>query len=767
VSEGLIIVESPAKARTLKRFLGDRFDVRASMGHVRDLPEKEMGVDVEAGFKPRYEVAESRKKTIGELRSAAKGDIEVILASDPDREGEAIAWHLSEVLKLRNPKRIEFHEITADAVRHALEAPRQIDMRLVNAQQARRVVDRLVGFRLSPFLWSKVQKGIGAGRVSSVALRLVVDREEEIRKFVPVESWTIDAELSKQRSAQHFLARLNRLAGAPEAPAGRAHGAESEDDIKLQVRTEAEAQEILRKLEGASYRVLGVEKKRRTKSSYMPYITSTLQQDASSRLRFRPFNTMRIAQQLYEGIELGAEGPTGLITYMRTDSVRISDEADRKVKAWIGAKHGEKYLGGPRTAKSSPGAQDAHEAIRPTEVSRTPESVRQHLSPDQYKLYDLIWRRFVTSRMAPAVYDQTQVEIEGGEYIFRATGSILAFDGFYAVWPRDEDKDTPDLPELASGEPLDYHGIKPEQHFSQPPPRYSEATLIKELEQRGIGRPSTYAPIVATITKEHGYVELKERRLHPTQIGEAVNAIMVDHFKVISDDDYTSTLEKRLDAVEQGTQEWVPVVSDFYGPLQKMLVAAEKAMPADTDEECPECHEGHLVLKASRYGPFMGCSRYPKCRYRRALTPNGEAPQPKLLEEPCPVCGRPLQLRTGRYGEFVGCSGYPECKYIKKDASQSAAKPTGEKCPSCGEGDLVERTGRYGPFVACSRYPDCKYRANMGKDGKAKDGPKLLDEPCPVCGKPLVERRGRYGLFKSCSDYPACPGPKGVKKVEV
>jgi DNA topoisomerase-1 len=764
LSEGLIIVESPAKARTLKRFLGDRFDVRASMGHVRDLPEKEIAVDVEAGFKPRYEVVESRKKTIGELRTAARGDGVVILASDPDREGEAIAWHLAEVLKLRSPQRIEFHEITADAVRHALETPRQIDMRLVNAQQARRVVDRLVGYRLSPFLWSKVQKGIGAGRVSSVALRLVCDREEEIRKFVAVESWTIDADLSKQGDAQHFLARLNRAAGTPAA-AGRAQGADSSDDVKLEVRTEAEAKELLRKLEGASYRVLGVEKKRRTKSSYLPYITSTLQQDASSRLRFRPRNTMRIAQQLYEGIELGDEGSTGLITYMRTDSTRISEEAERRVKAWVADKHGSKYVGAPRAAKASPGAQDAHEAIRPTDVSRTPDSIRTHLSPDQFKLYDLIWRRFVASRMAPAVYDQTQVEIEGGEYIFRTTGSVLAFDGFYAVWPRDEDKDTPDLPELTANEPLDYHGIKPEQHFSQPPPRYTEATLIKELEQRGIGRPSTYAPIVETI-KDHGYVEVKERRLHPTPIGEAVNAIMVDHFKVISDDDYTATLEKRLDAVEQGTQEWVPVVSDFYGPLQKMLTAAEKAMPADTDEECPECHEGHLVLKASRYGPFMGCSRYPKCRYRRAMTPNGETPQPKLLEEPCPVCGRPLQQRTGRYGDFVGCSGYPECKYIKKDAG-SAAKPTGEKCPQCGEGELVERTGRYGPFVACSRYPECKYRANMGKDGKAKEGPKLLDEPCPICGKPLVERRGRYGPFKSCSDYPACPGPKGAKKAEV
>ncbi len=754
MSEGLIIVESPAKAKTLKRFLGDRFDVLASMGHVRDLPGKELAVDVDAGFKPHYEVVESRRKTINELRSAVKKDGGgVILASDPDREGEAIAWHLAEVLNLRSPKRIEFHEITADAVRRALESPREIDMRLVNAQQARRVVDRLVGYRLSPFLWAKVQKGIGAGRVSSVAVRLVVDREEEIRKFVPVESWTIDAELSKQASAAHFLARLNRRRGEPGS---------SDADVKLEVKTEAEAQEILRKIEGASYRVIGVEKKRRTKSSNAPYITSTLQQDASSRLRFAPRRTMRIAQNLYEGIELGAEGSTGLITYMRTDSARISAEAETRVHAWIKEKQGDKYVGTAKAVKASPGAQDAHEAIRPTDVNRTPESIKQYLSADEFKLYDLIWRRFVASRMAPAVYDQTQVEIEGGEFVFRANGSVLAFDGFYKIWPREEDG-VADLPELAQDENLDYHGIKPEQHFSQPPPRYSEATLIRELEQRGIGRPSTYAPIVETI-KDHGYVELKERRLHPTRVGEAVNTLMVEHFKVISDDDYTATLEKRLDEVENGSQEWVPVVSDFYGPLQQMLTAAEEATPADTDEVCPLCHEGHLVRKASRYGPFMGCSRYPKCKFRRALTPDGELPEPKLLEEKCPDCGRPLQQRTGRYGEFVGCSGYPECKYIKRDAAQSEAKPTGEKCPQCGEGQLVERTGRYGPFVACSRYPECKYRANIGKDGKPGQGPKLLDEPCPICGKPLVERRGRYGMFKSCSDYPACPGPKGVKK---
>src|SRR6202011_201489 len=384
----------------------------------------------------------------------------------------------AEVLKLTSPKRIEFHEITSEAVRKALESPRDIDMRLVNAQQARRVIDRLVGYRLSPFLWSKVQKGIGAGRVSSVALRLVVDREEEIRKFVPVESWTVDVELSKLREERLFLARLNRLKSASGA---------TEAEAKLEVKTQEEADAIVKALEGAAYRVLGVEKKRRTKTSYLPYITSTLQQDASSRLRIRPRNTMRIAQQLYEGVELGDEGSTGLITYMRTDSTRISAEAESKVKGFVNDQFGEKYVGGPRAAKSSPGAQDAHEAIRPTDISRTPDSIRRYLSADQFKLYDLIWRRFVASRMAPAVYDQTQVEIEGGEYIFRANGSVLTFDGFYKVWERDENGET-ELPELATDETLEYHGLKSEQHFTQPPPRYTEATLIKELEQRGIGR---------------------------------------------------------------------------------------------------------------------------------------------------------------------------------------------------------------------------------------------------------------------------------------
>jgi DNA topoisomerase-1 len=754
VAEGLIIVESPAKARTLKRFLGERFDVRASMGHVRDLPERELAVDVEQDFQPRYEVVEGRKQTITDLRKAVKGQREVILASDPDREGEAIAWHLSEVLRLRTPKRIEFHEITSEAVRRALEAPREIDMRLVDAYQARRVVDRLVGYRLSPFLWSKVQKGIGAGRVQSVALRLVVDREDEIRRFMPEESWTVDALLSQQEKEQRFKARLARRLAQPEA--------------KLELKTGAEAQAAIRELEGAAYRVVSIERKQRSKNAPPPYITSTLQQDASSRLRFSPRKTMRLAQDLYEGIELGPEGSTGLITYMRTDSTRISAEAETRVQEWIKGTLGDRYLGKPRKEKARPGAQEAHEAIRPTDPTRRPEDIKRYLTPDQHRVYELIWKRFVASRMAAAQYAGTTVDIEAGPFGLRASGSVLVFDGFYRVWERDDEREE-QLPELTEGELLDFHGLEAEQHFTQPPPRYTEATLINELEKRGIGRPSTYATIVATI-QDHTYVEQKERRLHPTPLGEAVNTIMVGHFNDIVDDHYTAAMEQRLDRVENGEVQWVPVVGDLYVPLERMLSAAREAMPAETGEECPECHQGQLILKASRFGPFKGCSRYPDCRYRQAVLPSGQPDEPRLLEEACPECGRPLQQRRGRYGEFVGCSGYPECKYVRRE-QQKEAVPTGQQCPECGQGELVERTGRYGPFLSCSRYPECKYRANKQREGgRPKQEAKQLDEPCPVCGKPMVERQGRYGPFKSCSDYPRCKGPQrtgGRVKAEV
>jgi DNA topoisomerase-1 len=751
MAASLIIVESPAKARTLKRFLGESYDVKASMGHVRDLPKKTLSVDVEAGFKPTYEVVESRRKTLGELKSAIGRGREVILASDPDREGEAIAWHLSEALHLRNPKRIEFHEITAEAVRRALESPRDIDMNLVNAQQARRIVDRLVGYRLSPFLWDKVQKGTSAGRVQSVALRLVCDREAEIKAFVAVESWTLDALLGKVGDEQRFKARLVRRASEGEKS-------------RLEIADAAGKDAILAELgERAAFRVLGIEEKRRTKASPPPYITSTLQQDASSRLRFGPKRTMNVAQHLYEGIELGEQGSTGLITYMRTDSTNIAAEAEGRVRGWIRSELGDRYLGRPRSDKARARAQEAHEAIRPTDPTRRPESVRQYLKDEEYRLYEMIWRRFVASRMADAVYTGNQAEIQAGDLVFRASGVRLTFDGFYKVWERDERDDEAQLPELAAGEALTLHGLEPEQHFTQPPARYSEATLIKELEERGIGRPSTYAAIV-TVIQDRGYVESRERRLHPTDLGQMVNGVMVAHFGSIVDDKYTAAMEEKLDDIEKGGLEWTTIVGGFYGPLERMLSQAEEAMPAETGQECPLCHEGQLVMKTSRFGPFKGCSRYPACKYREDSQPSGEAAPPKLLDEACPVCGRPLQQRKGRYGEFVGCSGYPECKYIRKE-EKDQPRPTGQTCPQCGKHELVERKGRYGTFLACSGYPDCDYRANPPrKDGKPRAEPKLLDEPCPICGKPLVERRGRFGTFKSCSDYPKCKGPQGAKK---
>ncbi|GAC1657702.1 MAG: type I DNA topoisomerase [Candidatus Dormibacteraceae bacterium] len=748
MATSLIIVESPAKARTLKRFLGDRYDVMASMGHVRDLPGKELAVDVEHNFKPTYEVVESRRKTIGELKAASGKGREVILASDPDREGEAIAWHLMEALKLKSPKRIEFHEITADAVRKALEHPREIDMDRVNAQQARRIVDRLVGYKLSPFLWSKVQKGIGAGRVQSVALRLVCDREEEIRNFKAVESWTLDATFSRAGEEQRFKGRLARRASEGEKS-------------KLEVPDATAKDGLLAELTGADYRVIDIQEKRRTKSSPPPYITSTLQQDASSRLRYGPQRTMRLAQSLYEGVDLGPQGSTGLITYMRTDSTNIAVEADARVRGWIKSELGENYLGRPRADKARAGAQEAHEAIRPTDPTRRPESVRQYLKDDEYRVYELIWRRFVASRMADAVYAGNQAEIQAGDLVFRASGVRLTFDGFYKVWEREEADDEAQLPELRVGEALQLHELTPEQHFTQAPPRYSEASLIKELEERGIGRPSTYASIVEVVQK-HGYVEQQQRRLHPTSLGENVNNLMTGHFRAIVDDKYTADMEERLDAIEKGGLQWEAIVGGFYGPLEKMLDAAEAAMPADTGEECPECHEGTLILKASRFGPFKGCSRYPKCKYRIAVTPNGEAAKPALLEDLCPQCGRPLQVRKGRYGEFVGCSGYPECKFIRREEKEQP-KPTGETCPQCGKHPLVERKGRYGTFISCSGYPECTYRANPGKEGKAGPAPQLLDEACPVCGKPMVMRKGRFGSFKSCSDYPRCKGPVSAR----
>ena len=786
----LIIVESPSKARTLSRFLGNDYTVLASMGHVRDLPKSKIGVDVDAGFTPQYEVIKGKEKQIRDLRAAARKAQATLLAADPDREGEAIAWHLAQSLGLKDPDRIVFHEITRPAVEAALSHPRKIDRSLVAAQEARRVIDRLVGYRLSPLLWRKVRAGLSAGRVQSVAVRLVVDREADIEAFVPVESWTVEAVLVKDGS-NTFRARLvgkhGDVAGGDGAP----------DREKLELGSEQEAQEVLQALglderarvtdRTPAFVVRGVEARETSRNAPLPYTTSAMQQDASTRLRMSPKRTMSVAQELYEGVELGDAGPTGLVTYMRTDSTRISDLARDDAQQYITEQFGKEYVRtGAVRQRAGQNTQDAHEAVRPTDVTRTPDSIKRHLSPAQHRLYDLIWRRFVASQMSAARFLNTRATIDAAAYEFRATGSVVVFDGFQRVWKRDDDKEKEEtLPELAADDRLTCNEIVAEQHFTQPPPRYTEASLIKELEERGIGRPSTYAPILETI-QERNYVRQEERRLHPTELGKTVDGVLRANFPDIVDVDFTAELEKKLDYVEEGRRQYEPTVRAWYEPFAATVTKAETSMqrvkvPApETGEDCPECEIGKLVVREGRFGRFVGCSRYPECTYikdRRGASaePTGEA---------CPQCGRPLVTRQSRRGPFVGCSGYPECTYTKDSgAKESTAKGSAAAsgadadgaapeelgaCPECGK-PLARKRGRRGAFVGCSGYPGCRY-IQPGSAGTSREPatPEPTGESCPECGKPLVRRQGRYGPFVSCSGYPACRyrPPRGAEKRE-
>ncbi len=772
----LIIVESPSKARTLAKFLGAGYTVKASMGHVRDLPKSKIGVDIDAGFVPEYQVIKGKEKQIKELQAASRKADSTLLAADPDREGEAIAWHIAQALKLDNPDRVVFHEITKGAVEAALAEPRKIDRGLVSAQEARRVIDRLVGYKLSPLLWRKVRTGLSAGRVQSVAVRLVVDREAEIDAFVTKESWTVDAILEKGGTT--FAARL----------VGRRGDTAATEVDKLELGTEAEATAVAEALgidaEGRPtaatprFGVAGIESRETSRQAPIPYTTSTLQQDASTRLRFSPRRTMSLAQQLYEGVELGSAGPVGLITYMRTDSTRISDVARAQAAEHIVGEFGKQYLrsGAPRQRAAAANVQDAHEAVRPTDVTRTPESLRDQLDPAQYRLYDLIWRRFMASQMAAARFLNTRASLAAGEYLFRATGSVLQFDGFQKVWKREEaadkERDEHVLPALVSGEELPCVEFRREQHFTQPPPRFTEASLIKELEERGIGRPSTYAPTIEVI-QERNYVRQEERRLHPTELGKTVDGVLREHFPAIVDVDFTAEMEKRLDGIEEGTRQYEPTIREWYDPFADTLTRAEANMervkvPArDTGEVCPQCGEGTLVIREGKFGEFTGCSRYPECDYikdrKAAAQPTGEM---------CPQCGKPLVLRQGRRGPFVGCSGYPTCRYIKGDAPAAGADPSAVvaeelgACPDCGK-PLARRSGRRGTFVGCTGYPACKY-IQPGSNQAGSATPSAAAEPtgeaCPECGKPLVKRQGRYGPFVSCSGYPGCKyrPPKGV-----
>jgi DNA topoisomerase I len=699
MAKNLVIVESPAKAKTIEKFLGGDFEVRASMGHIIDLPRKGLGVDTRRDFKPNYVVIEKKDKLLTELKKASRAADTVYLAPDPDREGEFIAWSLKEMLGLRKPRRAVFNEITSRAVQDAIAHTRDIDEDLFNAQQARRVLDRLVGYKISPLLWRRVQSGTSAGRVQSVALRIICDREAEIRAFVPEEYWTIAATLSKARERETFTAMLIGRQGSKEVaesdadPEGNDQQQSGQNGQngqngragRIRIESEEQAKAILAELEGASYRVLSVRQRDVRRQPFLPYTTSTLQQDASVRLRFKPKKTMSLAQALYEGVELGDAGHQGLITYMRTDSTRISEEAQAAVRQYIGGVFGQPYIGAGRTsrAKANANVQDAHEAIRPTDVTLTPDRVKHYLSADQAKLYELIWRRFVAAFMAPAIFDTLRVDIAAASFIFRSNGTTLKFPGFYAIWPREQDGTT--LPALREGDALDLHKIAPEQHFTQPPPRFTEASLIKDLEERGIGRPSTYVSIVSTI-QDRGYVEQQERRFLPTWLGETVNELMLKHFPEIVDTNFTADMERRLDGVEEGKQGWTEFLKDFYAALRGQLERAESEMD-------------------------------------RVQKPVEEA------NELCPQCGKPLLIRTGRFGRFISCSGYPECDFKKPLVAK-----TGAHCPKDG-GDLVERrakrTGKV--FYGCANFPAC--------DFVAWDRP--LATPCPECGGLLTLANGK------------------------
>ncbi|HEX6481329.1 MAG TPA: type I DNA topoisomerase, partial [Ktedonobacteraceae bacterium] len=737
--------------KTIEKFLGRDFEVRASMGHIIDLPKKGLGVNTRKDFTPQYEIIEKKDKLINELKSASKRADEVYLAPDPDREGEFIAWSLKHTLELKNPHRAVFNEITKSAVQEAIRKPREIDEDLFNAQQARRVLDRLVGYKISPLLWRRIQSGTSAGRVQSVALRLICDREAEIRAFVPEEYWSVTALLSKQGQKERFeanlIARLKDIAvfnNAENAPEGGeqvnpslngANGAQKLQTEKgrIKITSKEEADTILADLQGATYTVLKVEEKEQRRQPYLPYTTSTLQQDASARLYFKPKKTMSLAQQLYEGIELGERGHQGLITYMRTDSTRISEEAQARVKEYIGQEFGQPYVGQGRTGKARATTQDAHEAIRPTDVRLTPQIVKPHLSADQFKLYNLIWRRFVASFMTPAIFDTVRVDIAAAQYVFRATGSHLKFPGFLAVWQREEDEKL--LPALSANEVLDLHELKPEQHFTQPPPRFTEASLIKELEEGGIGRPSTYVPILSTI-QDRGYVDQEQRRFVPTWLGETVNEVMNKHFPDIVDTGFTAEMERKLDDVEEGRQSWTEFLRSFYGDFKVSMEKAEAEMNRvqkpveEIDELCPDCGR-NLVIRTGRFGRFISCSGFPDCRYRRSFMNKTGAL--------CPVCGGDLVERKTKQKKriFYGCSNYPTCNFAIWE------RPVADPCPKCGGLMVVPRAGQdpvcYQEVVAVQKSAEEKPQ----QDGttRTKRATKSISEA--KTGEGTTARRGR------------------------
>ena len=729
--KSLVVVESPAKAKTINKFLGRNFIVKASMGHVRDLPTKELGVDVNNGFTPKYTLIRGKGKTIKELQSAAKNVDSIYLAADLDREGEAICWHLAhELRKARKPiYRITYNEVTKSAIQAAMKSPGEVNQDLVDAQQARRVLDRLVGYQISPLLWRTLKPGLSAGRVQSVAVRLICEREAEIEAFVPVEYWTITATLKGEQS-DPFDAKLLQI--------GDEKGPISTYGFPID---EARANEIVEDARTKKFIVKTVQRRERKRRPVPPFITSTLQQEAARKCKFTAKRTMVIAQQLYEGLEIGADGTVGLITYMRTDSTRVAGEAINEVRSYIKRTYGDDYLPTrPVHYKGKKGAQDAHEAIRPTSVERTPESLKRYLSPEQYRLYDLIWKRFIASQMNPALLDVTTIDIAAGGYLFRATGSIIKFKGFMAVYmegrdegERSKDEDNEEdaiLPELKVGDILELLKSLPKQHFTQPPPRYTEATLVKELEQKEIGRPSTYADIISKI-QEREYVIKEKGRFVPQDIGKLVNQLLVKGFPDIVDAQFTAKMEQQLDEIEDGKLDWVATLSTFYQPFSSALSAAPdvmhhamREMEETTDQSCDKCGSA-MIIKWGRYGRFLGCSNFPECRNIKPLAENEAEPvEEEPTDEICDKCGSPMAIKTSRVGgKFLACTGYPQCKNAKPIS-------IGVDCPENGCGGYIgERRSKRGKiFYGCSNYPDCRFVL----------WDKPVTQPCPQCQSPFL-----------------------------
>lgn len=723
-AKGLVVVESPAKAKTLKKYLGRNFEVKASVGHVMDLPKSQLGVDPDKDFEPVYEMIKGKQKVVEELaKSALKAD-KVYLAADPDREGEAIAWHVAEVLKLPKSKihRVLFHEITKPAVLKAIENPIELNRDRYESQQARRILDRLVGYKISPILWTKVRRGLSAGRVQSVAVKMIADREKEIQAFISQPYWTVKAQVSG--NDKEFLARLVKA------------GDKKID--RLTIDNEAWAKQIVEESQSATWRITSVTQKSRKRNPYPPFITSTLQQEASKRLYFSAKKTMTLAQQLYEGVDLGPEGAQGLITYMRTDSTRLSDDAIRDARNLVEKILGPEFLPKiPNEYRNKKNAQDAHEAIRPTSVKFTPEKIRDYLDVDQFKLYELIWKRYLASQMESAVFDQTTVDIQAVAkssqiYGYRCTGSVLRFEGYLVLWQSDDetDEESQSLPDLKNTTPIKCLAVSDEKHMTQPPPRFSESSLIKELEEKGIGRPSTYASIL-TVIQDRKYVEKKENRFYPTELGVLINELLVENFPSIVDEKFTAHMEEELDQIEEGKMNWVKTLQEFYTPFQETLKNAQEKMrnvkreETPTDIKCPKCDK-NLVIKWGKNGKFAACQGYPDCRFTSEFTQeNGTitlVAQP-TTDEKCPACSQPMMVKNGRFGRFLACSAYPECKTTKPIT-------TGIKCPECKEGELSQKKTRFGKiFYSCTKYPTCKYAI--------WDKP-LKGNPCPQCQHPFL-----------------------------